>query len=172
MNQLPKAIKPEPPKKRIPDPSDWQAKYLSPRSESNPSRFWVIPHLASVLDDLKFCGGRVSRLVQEISEDRDEQQNVLYQIHEELAKEENSFWAEKFRAAVTFGKRAQLGLGIDKALDDYRGSGEMNATLLSKLGAQAMPETFGNSVMQKAEVEKAAQEENDKAIEDHIADLE
>lgn len=160
------------PSAKKPDPTDWQAQYVPPRTEQNPGRFWALPQLSIILDDLKFCGGRAAKFVMEITEDADLQQLLMLQIHEQLAQEGNEIWLERFKAIVTFGKKAQLAFGIDKALDDYRESGEMNPTLLSKLGAQAMPETFGNSAVLKAADDKAVQDEQSRAVDDHIADLE
>lgn len=160
------------PPARKPDPTDWQAQYIPPGTEANPGRFWVLPQLSIILDDLKFCGGRTANFAMMIVENADLQQLLMLQIHEQLAQEGNEIWLEKFKAIVTFGKKAQLAFGIDKALDDYRESGEMNPSLLSKLGAQAMPETFGTSAVLKAADEKAVQEEQSKAVDGHIADLE
>lgn len=154
------------------DPADWQAKYHAPGTESNRGRFWIMPKLPVVLDDLKCCGGRTAQFVAAITDDADLQQLLMLELHEQLAKEGNEEFADRFRAVVTFGKKAQIGFGIDKALEDYRDSGEMNPTLLSKLGAQAMPETFGTSANQKAEADKVANEEQRQAVDDHIADLE
>lgn len=160
-----------PPRKQL-DPTDWQIRYLAPGTEQNPGRFWKLPPLSMVLDDFKYCGGQTSKFVMSITNDPDLQERLMMELHEELAKEENEFWAKRFIEIVTIGKKVRLGLGIDQALNDFRDSGEMNNTLLSKLGAQAMPETFGNSAQAKAADEKSAQDEQNKAVEDHIADLE
>lgn len=154
------------------DQSDWQAKYVAPGSETNPGRFWKLPPLATVLDDLKYCGGRTSDFVATITEDFSLQQLLMMEIHEELSKDENAEHATRFKAIITFGKKAQLGFGIDEALSDFRETGEMNPTLLSKLGAQAMPDTFGTSAQTKDAENKAADDEQSKKVEDHIADLE
>lgn len=160
------------PQQRKIDPSDWQAQYIPPGTKLNPSRFWKLPPLDVVLDDFKYCGGRTTDLVMNITSDPPLQQLLMIEIQEELSKDENAEHAERFKAIVTFGKKAQLGFGIDEALSDFRETGEMNATLLSKLGAQAMPETFGTSAQTKAAADQQADDEQSKKVDDHIADLE
>lgn len=154
------------------DPADWQSRYLPPGSEKNPGRFWKLPQLSIVLDDFKYCGGQTVDFVMSITGDPGLQRLLMMELHEELSKEENIHWLNRYREIMTYGKKVQLGFGIDRALGEFQETGEMNASMLAKLGAEAMPETFGNSAHAKAADDKSALDEQDKKVEDHIADLE
>ncbi|MBX9948477.1 MAG: hypothetical protein K2Y39_04900 [Candidatus Obscuribacterales bacterium] len=68
----------------------WKDKYKGPNSKDNPKRYWVIPELEQIVEDLRACNGRVDRLLLSLSKVPHRQEMLLMQISELINRDPES----------------------------------------------------------------------------------
>ncbi len=123
----------------------WTLKYIPPGTSKNQSRFWKLPKLKVILEDLLCAGGVVKTLLEEINSDHSLQQLLQLQISLELQKEENKALQAEWQKIVMTSQRDRMVIGTDKLLNEFMatGKGQQAASLIQRIGANLSPESFG-----------------------------
>lgn len=95
----------------------WKDKYKGPNSKDNSKRYWVLPELELIVEDLRACNGHVDRLLLSLSKVPQRQEMLLMQISELINRDVESDAAIEWQNLLTASRQA----GVEMLLLQKRG---------------------------------------------------
>lgn len=121
-----------------PTKSVWFQDYKRP-TLANP--FWTLPPIADVVNHLRIVAGNLPDLLNRISEDQVDQNQILFLIEEQLA--DNKPLADLWRRYQLSYYRSQISIGTATVLGNYaKGTVDKSQQFVKDVGKQLMPEVF------------------------------
>jgi len=100
--------------------STWSYDYIPPGTAKNRTRIWKTPSCKKMVQHLRICGGIVTYLTGIVCDGvKDNMQQLLLTIYEQLELKENEEYAEEWERLVKLGRRASITFGDDALLKGY-----------------------------------------------------